>query len=310
MYVYNASCSTFIVLRIEADVKLPKLRAITPVWAKRIEVVRKKDALLITGWGHTPYPFSSQQVPPELRSKLDILQGLRRYALRHLGQPREPGGVYQFADATDDEKLIAFVKEFGPVSGKFLGFERAATWDIKVRETLESLRREQKQFAKMVQIMQQVNRNGLANFDALRRLLNELRIEILDPELRALEEIANISPNATKDADLIPMAHQTLCNLFNTCPPRLVPIDGEAIELPRVDFTGIRDALYFQLRLVYLAQRTIGTCLNCGGHFTVFKRGTPGCRETCNRALRNQRYWNKSKDTINAERREKKTGRN
>jgi hypothetical protein len=162
----------------------------------------------------------------------------------------------------------------------------------------------------MVQIMQQVNRNGLANFDALRRLLNELRIEILDPELRALEEIANISPNATKDADLIPMAHQTLCNLFNTCPPRLVPIDGEAIELPRVDFTGIRDALYFQLRLVYLAQRTIGTCLNCGGHFTVFKRGTPGCRETCNRALRNQRYWNKSKDTINAERREKKTGRN
>jgi hypothetical protein len=296
-------------LRIEADVKLPKLRAITPVWAQRIEVERKKDALLITGWGHISNPFSPQQVPAELRSKLDILQGLRRYALRHLGQPCEPAGVYQFADATDDEKLIAFVTEFGPVSGKFLGFERAATWDIKVKETLASLRREQRIFRTMVQIVQQVNRNGRADFDALRRLLNALRIEVLDPEVRALEDIASVSPNATKDADLIPMAHQTLCILFNSHLPRLFPIDGEVIELPSVDFTGIRDALYFQLRLDYLAQRTIGTCLNCGGHFTVFKRGTRGCKETCQRALRNQRYWNKSKATINAERREKKTGR-
>ena len=98
--------------------KTYSLRAITPVWAQRIEVERKKDALLITGWGHIPNPLSPQQVPSEQRSKLDILQGLRRYALRHLGQPREPAGVYQFADATDDEKLIAFVQEFGPVTVK------------------------------------------------------------------------------------------------------------------------------------------------------------------------------------------------
>ena len=140
-------------------------------------------------------------------------------------------------------------------------------------------------------------------------LLNSLRIELLDPKLRALEDIAKTSPNSTKDADLIPMANQQLCILFNTHPPRLVPVDGEVIELPQVDVTGIRDALYFQLRLDYLAQRTIGTCLNCGGHFTVFKRGTRGCSERCRRALRNQKYWSKSKATINAERREKSTGR-
>ena len=146
------------------------LRAITPVWAQRIEVERRKDALRITGWGHIPNPLSPQQVPPALHSKLDILQGLRRYALRHLGQPREPAGVYQFADATDDDKLIAFVKEFGPVSGRFLGFISSGTWDVRVQQPMENLRREQKQFTEMVQIIQQVNRNGRADFAELRRL--------------------------------------------------------------------------------------------------------------------------------------------
>ena len=291
--------------------KSRNLRAITPVWAQRIEVVRENDALLSTGWGHIPNPLSPQQVPPEQRSKLDILQGLRRYALRHLGQPHERAGVYQFADATDDEKLIAFVKEFGPVAGKHLkmNYETSGTFKLKVRETLESLRSEQKQFAEMVQIVQQVNRNGRADFATLRRFLYARWIEVMDPKLSAIADSLNLGPNKAKDADLIQMAHEHLCLEFNNHAPKLYPIDGEVIELPNVDVTGIRDALYFQLRLDYLAQRTIGTCLNCGGHFTVFKRGTRGCNERCRRALRNQKYWSKSKDTINAERREKSTER-
>ena len=133
----------------------------------------------------------------------------------------------------------------------------------------------------MVQIVQQVNRNGHADFAILRRILYARWIEVRNPKLRALEDYLNIGPGKAKDEDLIPMAHQHLCTDFNSHLPKLFPIDGEVIELPNVDVTGIRDALYFQLRLDYLAQRTIGTCLNCGGHFTVFKRGTQGCSEAC-----------------------------
>ena len=113
--------------------KTYRQRAITPVWAQRIEVERRKDALLITGWGHIPNPLSPQQVPSDQRSKLDILQGLRRYALRQLGQPHERAGIYQFAHATDDEKLIAFVQEFGPVAGELLkmNYEGNDNWTLK-----------------------------------------------------------------------------------------------------------------------------------------------------------------------------------
>ncbi len=284
-------------------------KAIVPIWAQRIEVERRKDALFITGWGHTPDPLRADQVPPKLRSKLDILQGLRGYRLRHLGRPDEIASIYEFADATDDEKLIAFVTEFGPVSGRLLGIDASSAWEVKVREDLGSLRREQGIFRTMVQIVQQVNRNGLADLDVLRDLLNTTDVETFDQEILALSAIAGISPKSVKAADLVPMAHLTLCLKFNQHAPRLFAFNGEAVELPHVDFTGIRDALYFQLRLDYLAHRAIGTCLNCGGHFSVFKRGTRGCKPSCQRALRNQRYWTKSKSGINAQRRKKSTER-
>ena len=97
--------------------------------------------------------------------------------------------------------------------------------------------------------------------------------------------------------------------VLNECPPRLIPFEGEVIELATVPDEGIRPAIYNVLRRDYLAQRAIGTCLHCGNHFPVYKRGTQGCSEPCRRALRNQKYWNKSKATINAERRGKGTGR-
>lgn len=289
-------------------------RAIAPVWAQRIEAERQRDALLITGWGHISNPLSSQQAPAENRSKLDLLQRLRRYALRHLDQPheREDAGVYQFADAADDDKLIAFVNEFGPVSGKVIEFkpESNGTWTVTVKESLKNLRGEQKQFAALVQIVQQVNRNGRADFGILGRLLADLEMNMDQTYdwFRAMEDMVSKGLMTTKSADLLPMAHSMLCVFFNRHQPKLFPVDGQIVQLPDVQPEGIQDALYFQLRQDYLAQREIGTCLHCGGHFPVYKRGTRGCSETCRRALRNQAYWSKKKETINAARRGKNQG--
>jgi hypothetical protein len=290
-------------------VRSSRQTAITPVWAQRIEVERRSDALLITGWGHIPNPLSSQRVPPEKRSKLDILQGLRRYALRQLGQPRDSAGVYQFADCTSDDKLIAFAQEFGPVCGTIKEFkpESNGLWTLTVRETLKNLRHEQKQFAALVGIVQQVNRNAHADFGVLGHLLTNLEMDMAKTYdwFRAMEDLASQGLITSKSADLLPMAHSTLCLFFNNHPPKLVPVDGEVMELPDVDFTGIRNAIYYQLRRDYLAQREIGTCLECGNHFSVFKHGSRGCSDPCRRALRNRTYWSKHKQTINRKRRTK-----
>jgi hypothetical protein len=288
-------------------VKLPKV--ISPVWAQRIEVERQRDMLLITGWGHISNPLSMQRVPKENRSKLDILQRLRRYALRHVDSTREDAGVYQFADAADDDKLTAFVKKLGPVNGETMEYkpESGGTWTVMVKETLKNLRREQKQFSGLVQIVQQVNRSAHADFDALCRLLADLEIDTTKPYdfFRMAETLLAGSRIPAKSADLLPTAHQALCNFFNYHPPKLFPVDGEIVELPDVRPEGIQDALYFQLRLDYLAPRAIGTCQNCGGHFPVFKRGTRACGDACSRALRNNAYWSTHKESINRKRRGK-----
>jgi hypothetical protein len=105
---------------------------------------------------------------------------------------------------------------------------------------------------------------------------------------------------------ILSTAHQMVCFFLNQHPPGLFPIADGVVELPRMRFAGIRDALYFQLRLDYLAQRAIGTCLHCHEHFAVYRRGTAACGEACSRALRNARYWDSNKQTINASRRESK----
>lgn len=295
-------------------------KAITPVWAQRIAVDVREDLLLITGWGCISSPLETREIEPGLSSQLDILERFRRYTLRNLGKRQTAGdaGVYQFADASDDEKLIAFCQEFGPVFGDVRSkrFEDDGTYTLIVSQSLERLRDERKKFAATVKLLQQVNKSGQANRSIMLQAMQDTQMyqaETLS-DMQAMIEIPWFpngadTPHNQKTLEYLPFAHSALCGMLNEFPPQLVPIVGGVLELPRMRNEGIRDALYFQLRRDYMAQREIGTCLHCGSHFPVYKRGTQGCSEPCRRALRNQKYWNKSKATINAERREKNSGR-
>ena len=120
--------------------------------------------------------------------------------------------------------------------------------------------------------------------------------------LPAIESMATNTPD--KHGIIIGCAHEQLCELFNNYPPLLVPFGGrEPAEMPRIAEEGIREVLYFQLRIDYLAQRQLGTCRNCGGHFPIMRRGARACSETCRKALRNQKYWQANKEEINRQRR-------
>ena len=266
--------------------------------------------------------------------------------MRQLGAQRagDSSSVYQFADATDDERLLAFVREFGPVWGKVVSSSKESEdfSTLTVAQSFESLRREQEIFAAAVKLLQELNRNARA--DPLEIVFAMTRI--VPPQLRPSKGFPHketcrnfitplpASPEAMsypiavrfaavavdlwcsdgvptdeKKPAVVSLARQVLCDLLNLHSPVLVPVEGEVIELPVIPNEGIREALYFQLRRDFLANRQIGICLNCGSHFTVFRRGTKGCSAACKTALRNQKYWETHKKTVNRNRRKKRTGR-
>lgn len=292
--------------------KQPKLRVITPVWAQQIEVKRQGNTLLVTGWGRIPAPVDAQDVRPEQVSKLEIFQRFHNYVLRNLSekQATEDAGVYQFADATTDEKLIAFVEEFGPVWGKVRSskYEENGTITLTVAQSMEWLRDEQNQFAAITKILQQVNQNSQA--DAKIIVAQMFEVSWLSGYALALTSNCQYPDGpADKEAPALFWANRALCMVLNGYPPKLVPYKGEVFEMPDMSEEGIRNAIYWQLRRDYLAQRAIGNCLNCNGHFPIYKRGARACSESCRRALRNQKYWSKKKNTVNRNRRKQRTRR-
>ena len=104
---------------------------------------------------------------------------------------------------------------------------------------------------------------------------------------------------------ILECAHRTLCNLLNEQPLILTPANGSMpVEMPRLVPQGIAGAVYFKLRLDYLAGRELRTCLNCGNHFPVERRGSRWCSKRCGRAAKNLKYWDKNSEDINQKRRQ------
>jgi len=270
---------------------------------------------VITGWGRISSPIDTRKMEPGRIPELDILKRFRRYVLSHLNKKGATGdaGVYQFADATDDVKLVAFCQEFGPVWGKVRSrkHEDNGTTTLTVAQGMKQLRREQRKFAATVRLLQQVNQPGKADPAAMMDAMNDL--QIVDPKILSwlwvFTELPSVRSSTDKAAVVLPSAHFLFCELLNDVPPKLAPLNGEVIELPYTRDEGIRNALYYPLRRDYLAQREIGNCLHCGSHFSVFKRGARACSQTCRTALRNQKYWNENKEIVNRSRRKKRTGR-
>jgi hypothetical protein len=315
-------------------------RFISPVWAQIIETETHGDSVLVTGLGHIAGPIAAAEIPPEVIPRLDIFKRLRHYALRQLSTKRggDTGSVYQFADATDDERLLAFVSEFGPVWGKVVSSpdEDGISRTVAVRQSLKSLRREQEIFSAAVKLLQQLNRNAKADPKEIIFAMTR----IVPPGMRPPDEFprsvacpnfvtplppgpatmnypvavrfaalaidlwcSDGVPADDKRPAVISLARQVLCDLLNQHGPVLVPVEGEVIEVPVMPNEGIREALYFQLRRDFLAHRQIGICLNCGSHFPVFRRGSKGCSKACSTALRNRKYWDTHKKSVNRNRR-------
>ncbi len=296
--------------------KKGQLKIITPVWAANIRVKRAGSNLIVTGEGRIPDPFEPRDLNPEQVSGVDIFRRFRRYGLRNLSgkELSRAAGIYQFADATTEEKLIEFIEEFGPVWGKIQSSqtEEDRTVTLTVAQHMKRLWREQEQFAALVLLVQQANkkRNTHSAEDCA-----AISVAMLDLELPLYALIFNnayldaAGSHREKAAAALPWAHRAICNVLNEYAPKLIPFDDAVIELPIVQDEGIRSAIYWRLRLDYLAKRSIGTCGNCDGHFPIYRRGAEGCSQPCRVAIRNTRYWQKNKAGINDGRRTQRSGR-
>lgn len=287
-----------------------ELKLAVPVWAERIEAEIRGSFLMVFGSRHLHFPHDAGIVVAGEMARFDIMQRFRWTATdgssRH-GPPDGPG-VYRFANADTDEKLISFVKEFGPVWGKieFEKFNEDGTSEVCVAQDLDDLRFEQQKFAALTKVVEQINLNARADRDAIIKHL--AKIPWQSPYVLALSrEVHYPEPANAADATIF-WASFALCFELNAYPPKLIPYKGQVFELPAVHPEGIREAIYWQLRRDYLAQRAIGTCLNCGGNFPVFKKGATACGESCRRALRNQRYWSAHRQEINSKRKKKGHG--
>jgi hypothetical protein len=292
-----------------------KLRAIVPVWARHLAVEERADVLLIKGWGRDSTPIDARLIEPKHRASVDLLHRFRRYVLSHLGKrsPTKDVGVYQFADANSDQKLIEFCQAFGPVWGEVRShdYQDDGTVMLTVIQSMERLREDQIKFAAAVKLLKQLREGDNADRTVMSEAIRKVTA-VNSPVLITLECVEvglpqfQAPPGAGKNAAYFEIANIVLCEVLNNFPPKIFPINGKTIELPVTEDEGILPAIYWKLRQDYFAGREIGACLNCGSHFTVYKRGTRGCSEFCRRALRNAKHWSENKDSINRSRREKR----
>ena len=253
-------------------------------------------------------------------------------------------GFYQFTEATDDDKLMSFIESFGPFWGEVVereGGDEFMVPRLMVRQNLVQLRWHQARFAAAVRLLRELNRSEApkdvpgALLDMIIAMMTIYPVpSAYMPKKGVPAAIARLAtsnkPGMIKSAEqpwiwsylmiselaseqsegrakrIIECAHRTLCNLLNERPLMLIPADGSRpLEMPTINAQGIAGALYYRLRLDYLARRELGTCLHCGSHYAVKKHGTRGCKTTCRRALNNSRYWDFNGEKINKNRRQK-----
>jgi hypothetical protein len=303
-------------MEMKRPTSLSKARALVPVWAQRIVVERESQGpLLIRGWGRIGDNISTARVAPDAINRIDLFERFRRDYLKAIGKETrsQNAGVYRFAAANDDEKLVGFCEEFGPVCGDvvLMRCEDDLSFTIKVSQSLDKLRESQRTFRAAVRLVREANQGGRANrteiYDAATVIYRNLALTTGTDAagMLALIEMRRRFARKQSIEKALSFAHETICGMLNGFPPNLVPVDGEVIELPTSSDTGIESVLYYQLRRDYLAGREIGICKECGCHFPVFKHPANGCSDSCRRALRNRKYWKGNRKKINRERRRK-----
>jgi hypothetical protein len=289
---------------------------IVPVWADEFSVQFGPDGdyLITTEDGVFPTLAAEE-------NSLGLLDFMKSYyeAPRRTRETSRGLPYLRFTNATDEEKLLQFLKEFGPVHAQTRSGGLGLVTAVQSRSVL---RAEQEVFAAARELVSVVN--DLADFSRewaerdlcarpprierseqsliskiapiLKRLHGAMSdaIETSDSYKLPNEEWKELVGKAfwdsvqTCDVDNLSKAHRVLCEIFNAFPPKLFFAGGDVIEAPELALTGIRPLLYFMLREIYLLKVRIRRCQreDCGHFFIPDRINGDYCSVRCGDLVR------------------------
>jgi hypothetical protein len=252
-----------------------------------------------------------------------MCQYARAAKYRPVGAARsgEESPEIMFANADSDEKLIAFVRRFGPVVAKiaFTNFDKPEEglleprWPVRLSaiQDMQELRNEHLIYRCALTLL---SYSSEPKYDYLegQRLIADIAAKIIDwpmqwereKILRRGEPFWKLTQKSLERIDntkssplgvLMPAnfnARLVLCDLTNAFRPTLFPSPSHMHASIKY---GIRPLLYSILRRQLLNPRDLSACANsqCRNFFHIERGGQRFCSEDCSQHQRQRTYWAK-----------------
>lgn len=242
----------------------------------------------------------------------------------------------RFANADTDEKLIAFVRQFGPVVARSVydNFERPEKglpeprWPprLTAEQDMNELRSERLLYHFALNLVIELEQPE-ANASMVQHSIKEIADKVSDwprqwereQRLRQPHQVLwKISPESVERIQQLSTAPPDLllprsldgriviCELLNAFRGMVYPNQVEFHSSIRY---GIRPLLYSILRREFLYPRDIAVCANtqCREFFEIERSGQQFCCDDCSRHQRQREYWKNSGKKLR-EKRPKKVG--
>jgi hypothetical protein len=297
-----------------------------PAWAKTIRVETRRSKLIVVGEGRIDDPVAFASDP-----RLRATDELGSY-VPLMGDGREGNDCphLEFANASDFEKQVAFVKKYGPIQGVV----QKKGPPLRVEQDLADLQRKQRVFARAAKVVAEIRENlqkkrtkkqRMQSAERLGRLAFDLETDADLPApddrhaamLNAVMKKEGISKTFeamvdefTEDYEGLDntdrqiehhffeySAHWMLGRLLNLYQPSVTFFYGRAAELPDHRPEGILPILYFMLRRDYLGMsRSVASCSNnrCGKLFASVRVRQRFCCVDCSKSQRDREYWERA----------------
>lgn len=312
------------------------------VWGDKLEVREDGTSYLVKGLFPSLDADGSSDPQEENARSSDLieeyLKAPKDWSKKHTG--KHPPHV-QFANADTDQKLMAFVKQFGPVVVKAIRVEDVEIGERVVEQDIQELRNERNVYRAAMVLTSELGsdheRNAGVILDSIAKIADGLRKWPLqlarerrmrhgqappawhfDQELlRYTEELATNSQIGSESRwewvdvfsssiGALNAGHRIICTLLNAFRTKVYRTAESTFEGPDPDLGfGVRPLLYYILRRIYLGQNSIAICANekCCQVFEVERSDGRFCGPECSRLQRQRDYWTEKGKARRSERR-------
>jgi hypothetical protein len=239
-----------------------------------------------------------------------------------------------FVNADSDEKLIAFVRTFGPVVAKSIetaDYKDRPGTRITAKQDFAELKTEQSIYRSALSLVMELERASSTRVDTYDDQLAKSLIQEIAAKTRqwphqwdrecaereneplwrpSAVSLSRIEQLGLSDRDILlsPVvdARIVLCELVNVFPALAFP---NPLEFQASIRYGIRPLLYTILRREFLHFHATEVCANdqCRQIFEIKRGGQQFCNSGCSRQCRQREYWGKRGKNLRMVRFKKKT---